>query len=765
MSTLASLRREVEDLRAENGALKQRVQEFDEALAAIHGGEVDALVVREDLFTLESAQAAGVRLRQHVLDQMDDAVIALDNDGHLIFVNPAAEQRYNVQASGVLGLPSSAMFSESNIRFDRNSDGGVDGAPTCPNGATDRPSARWMSTHTLRSDARVDVESNLSPLMDSRGTQIGQLVVTRDVTQRLKAEERRLALLRLADGIRDADDLDEIGFLAGSVIGTTLGASRAGFAIVDPHAETAVLSRHWTKDGSPALTACVNLRDYGAFIDDLKRGDVVRIVDVAHDTRTAHILQALAAHGIHSMVNVPLLERGKLVAMVYVNQDKAHIWSSEEVAFIAEVADRAQAAAKRAGASVALQTSETNLRLANENLEAMVEARTAELLKAQEELRQSQKMEAVGQLTGGIAHDFNNLLGSMSAALQVLQVRLNAGRVEGSGRYVGIAQESIKRAAALTQRLLAFARRQTLDPKPTDVNRLIGGLEDLISRTVGPHVKLEVVGSAGLWTAKLDPSQLENSVLNLCINARDAMMPSGGKLTIETANKWIDNKLAAERDLPPGQYISLCVTDTGCGMPPEVVARVFDPFFTTKPLGQGTGLGLSMVYGFARQSGGQVRVYSEVGQGTTMCLYFPRHHGQAAAEDPHPPTQLIGRGEGETILLVEDEENLRVIISELLAETGYRVATAADGPAGLRALGSLERVDLLITDVGLPGGLNGRQVADAARVQRPDLKVLFVTGYAENAAVGNGLLDPGMEVMSKPFDVAALTARVREMIG
>ena len=391
-------------------------------------------------------------------------------------------------------------------------------------------------------------------------------------------------------------------------------------------------------------------------------------------------------------------------------------------------------------------------------------AREQELHLAQEALRQAQKMEAVGQLTGGIAHDFNNLLAGISGSLEMVEARLSQGRLAGIDRYIGAAQGAARRAAALTQRLLAFSRRQTLDPRPTDVNRLIAGMEELIRRTVGPTVTVEVVGAGGLWTTRVDPSQLENALLNLCINARDAMAPDGGRLTIETANRWLDERSAQERELPPGQYVTLCVTDTGTGMAPEVAARAFDPFFTTKPLGQGTGLGLSMIYGFVRQSGGQVRIYSEPGEGTTMCLYLPRFSGSAeAAEDPHDDGR-IDPGDGETVLVVDDEPVVRMLIVDVLEENGYRVLEAADGPAGLRILQTDTRVDLLITDVGLPGGMNGRQVADAARVTRPDLKVLFITGYAENAAVGNGLLDAGMEIITKPFVMASLGAKIRDLI-
>ena len=392
-----------------------------------------------------------------------------------------------------------------------------------------------------------------------------------------------------------------------------------------------------------------------------------------------------------------------------------------------------------------------------ENTEALEQAETA--------LRQSQKMEAVGQLTGGLAHDFNNLLAGISGSLEVIESRLAQGRMDAVDRYLRAAKGAVKRAAALTHRLLAFSRRQTLDPKPTDINRLVAEMEELLRRTATPSVHLEVVGAGGLWSTLVDPNQLENALLNLCINARDAM-PDGGRLTIETANKWLDRRAALERDLSPGQYVSLCVTDTGVGMPPDVIAKAFDPFFTTKPLGEGTGLGLSMVYGFARQSGGQVRIYSEVGQGTTLCIYLPRHDGDAdpaaRAAGPFATPQV---GDGEVVLVIDDEPTIRMVIADLLEEAGYAGIEASDGPSGLRILQSPVRIDLLITDVGLPGGMNGRQVADAARVARPNLKVLFITGYAENAVVGNGHLDRGMAVVTKPFAMDDLARKIREMMA
>jgi len=399
-----------------------------------------------------------------------------------------------------------------------------------------------------------------------------------------------------------------------------------------------------------------------------------------------------------------------------------------------------------------------------ETLEQRVEERTRQLMEAEEALRQSQKMEAVGQLTGGLAHDFNNLLAGISGSLEMLAKRIAEGRTTGLERYLSGAQESARRAASLTQRLLAFSRRQTLDPRPLDVNKLVAGIEDLIRRSVGPDIAVEVAHAVGLWATKIDGPQLENALLNLCINARDAMAPDGGRLTIETANKWLDERAARDHELTPGQYVALSVTDTGAGMTPDVIARAFDPFFTTKPLGQGTGLGLSMVYGFVRQSGGQIRIYSEIGSGTTVTLYLPRHFGDAEEIATHSPGEAVEHGHGETILVVDDEAVLRMLMLDVLQEHGYRAIEAGDGPSALRIIESGARIDLLITDVGLPGGLNGRQIADAARNLRPRLKVLFITGYAENAVVGNGHLDPGMQVLTKPFEIAAFGQKVRDMI-
>ena len=380
----------------------------------------------------------------------------------------------------------------------------------------------------------------------------------------------------------------------------------------------------------------------------------------------------------------------------------------------------------------------------------------------EEALHQAQKMEAVGQLTGGIAHDFNNLLTGILGSIEMIETRIRQGRVTELERYTTAASSAANRAAALTHRLLAFSRRQPLDPKPVNANQLVTSMEELLRRTSGETIQIEIVTAAGLWTTLCDPNQLENAVLNLAINARDAM-PEGGRLTVETCNASVDARQARRLgDVEPGGYVCICVSDTGTGMTKDTIERAFEPFFTTKPLGQGTGLGLSMVYGFARQSDGFVRIYSEEGKRTTVKIYLPRHHG-AAIDRETSPGRDFARGTGEVVLLVEDEPTVRDLVSEILDDLGYRVIEAVDGASGLRILRSDARIDLLVSDVGLPD-VNGRQLADSARRERPNLKVLFMTGYAENAAIAGGFLDTGMAMITKPFSVEDFAARVRAMV-
>ena len=395
-------------------------------------------------------------------------------------------------------------------------------------------------------------------------------------------------------------------------------------------------------------------------------------------------------------------------------------------------------------------------------LEARVAERTRQLMEAEEALRQSQKMEAVGQLTGGIAHDFNNLLQGIIGALDRVQRLVAAGRISETDKFVRGATESANRAAALTQRLLTFSRRQPIDPRPLDMNRLIETMEELLRRSMGEATRLVVKGDKNLWHVRCDANQLENALLNLAINARDAM-PDGGTATIATSNVVLDEESARRKEVTAGEYVKLTVEDTGVGMPPDVKQRAFDPFFTTKPIGQGTGLGLSMIYGFARQSDGAVQIESEPGEGTTIEFYLPRFKGELVEEtESETPVADVRTDSGEVVLVVEDEAIIRMLVVEVLNDLGYRALEASEGSSALRILQSSQRIDLLVTDIGLPG-LNGRQLADAARIKRPGLKVLFMTGYAENAA-GGAFLEDGMEIIAKPFVMASLATKIREMV-
>ncbi|WP_200845192.1 PAS domain S-box protein [Roseomonas sp. 18066] len=732
----------------------------------------------------------------------------------------------------------------------------------------------WTDEYRFRraDGAYAEVLNRGSVIRDRDGRAVRMLGAMFDLTGRRQADRRRDALLELADRLRDLDDPSAMAAAAAGIVGRTLGVSRAGYGAVDAASETVMIERDWSDGpGMASLAGLHDFRAFGSFIEDMKRNDVVAVSDVACDPRTRPGSAEFAAIGVRSLLNVPLLDGGRLAAVVFAHTSCEHQWTEEEVTFARAVADRTWAALEQARSKAAL-------RQVNETLEQQVARRTADrnrlwrmstdlmliaefdgsilainpawtrilgwreeellgtsllslihpedlghtaegakaisegtayarfenryrradggyawitwtagpddgmivavgrdtttereqaeaLQRSEEQLRQAQKMEAVGQLTGGLAHDFNNLLTGITGSLELLSTRMAQGRVKDLDRYVTAAEGAAKRAAALTHRLLAFSRRQTLDPKPTDANRLVAGMEELVRRTVGPAIQLEVVGAGGLWTTLVDPPQLENALLNLCINARDAM-PEGGRITIQTANRWLDERAAQGRDLMPGQYVSLCVSDTGTGMSPDVIAKAFDPFFTTKPLGQGTGLGLSMIYGFARQSGGQARIYSELGRGTNVCLYLPRHVGDTDVAELAPELSGAPRAQqGETVLVVDDEPTVRMLVTEVLADLGYTAIEAADGPSGLKVLRSDTQIDLLVSDVGLPGGMNGRQMADAARVSRPHLKVLFITGYAENAVVGDGHLEPGMHVMTKPFAMEALASRIRELIA
>lgn len=397
----------------------------------------------------------------------------------------------------------------------------------------------------------------------------------------------------------------------------------------------------------------------------------------------------------------------------------------------------------------------------NETLEARVAAEVAERSRVEDTLHQAQKMEAVGQLTGGIAHDFNNLLTGVIGSLELMQRRRRSGDETNDERYITAAVTSAQRAAALTQRLLAFSRRQTLDLKPLEVNPLVASLEDLLHRTTREDITITTHLAAGLALVRMDANQLESAVINLAINARDAM-PDGGTITITTAAVHLTPEEGAAMDLAEGDYVTLTVADTGVGMTPEVLAKVFEPFYTTKPIGQGTGLGLSMVYGYMRQANGGVRILSQPGKGTQVQLYMPCLGGDLDIL-PSEESRSAPLGVGEVVLVVEDEAVVRSLIVEVLGELGYQTLEAGNAQEAMPFLENPQRIDLMISDVGLPG-MNGRQLADLAQANRPELKVLLATGYAEGSNV-EGYLAANMEIITKPFAIDALANKISEMLN
>jgi PAS domain S-box-containing protein len=472
---------------------------------------------------------------------------------------------------------------------------------------------------------------------------------------------------------------------------------------------------------------------------------------------------------VRSYLAIPVVSRsGEVIGGLFFGHPEPGVFTPRDERIVAGIAAQAAIAIDNArlfGASqrelAARRHAEQELQRINETLEERVAEEVKNRRQIEDALRQAQKMEAIGQLTGGVAHDFNNLLTVIMGNIETMQRRLPPDHE--FHRLIAAALRGALRGAELTQRLLVFARRQPLAPEVVSPNKLVSGMSDLLRRALGESVAIETVLAGGLWSIFADANQLENALINLAVNARDAM-PDGGKLTIETANSYLDDAYCSmQADLSPGQYVGVFVTDTGSGMPEEVVDKAFEPFFTTKGIGQGTGLGLSQVYGFVKQSGGHVKIYSEVGQGTCVKLYLPRHHGDGALLELSSQQLIPPRArQGETVLVVEDDPDVRTYTVEMVSDLGYLVVSAADGLSALQVLDAHPELCLLFTDVGLPGGMNGRQLADEAILRRPGIKVLFTTGYARNAIVHHGRLDPGVEVIFKPFTYLDLAAKLRK---
>jgi signal transduction histidine kinase/PAS domain-containing protein/ActR/RegA family two-component response regulator len=620
------------------------------------------------------------------------------------------------------------------------------------------------------------------PIVNEDGATTGIFIQGHDVTEQhetekaIRAESRKLDVLnRIGAALAAELDVDKVVQIATDACTEIVDAEFGAFFynVVDDKGESYMLYAlsgvprgHFDKFPMPRNTA--------VFEPTFKGRGVVRSDDILKDPRYG---KTDPHHGmpqghlpVRSYLAVPVISRsGEVIGGLFFGHAEPRKFIDEHEELLVGIAGQAATAIDNARLFQATERevaerrrAEQALQVLNNTLEQRVLDEVSARSRVEDQLRQVQKMEAVGQLTGGIAHDFNNMLAVIMGGLNLLQRKLARGETD-VGRFVEGAIDGAQRAATLTQRLLAFSRQQPLSPEPLIINKLVAGMSELLDRTLGEHVKVETVLAAGLWQVKADPAQLENAILNLAVNARDAM-PDGGRLTIETMNAFVDDTYAQEHAIDAGQYVLIAVADTGAGMAADVIEKAFDPFFTTKGAGKGTGLGLSQVYGFVRQSGGHVKIYSELGVGTSVKVYLPRHYGEAAVGEQAKRLARIERGlHSEIILVVEDDDRVRALSVEALKELGYNVVEASGPSQALRILDEGQQVSLLFTDVVMPD-MSGRQLADRALGKRPNLKVLYTTAYTRNAIVHNGMLDPGTNLLTKPFSIEELAAKVRKIL-
>ncbi len=620
------------------------------------------------------------------------------------------------------------------------------------------------------------------PIVAGDGATTGIFIQGHDVTEQhetekaIRAEFRKLDVLNRTGAALAAElNVDKIVQIATDACTEIVDAEFGAFFynVINDKGESYMLyalsgvsREHFDKFPMPRNTA--------VFEPTFKGAGVVRSDDIRKDPRYGkndpHYGMPKGHLPVRSYLAVPVASRsGEVIGGLFFGHAEPAKFIDDHEELLVGIAGQAATAIDNARLYQAAERevaerrrAEEALQVLNNTLEQRVHDEVNARSKVEEQLRQVHKMEAVGQLTGGIAHDFNNMLAVILGGLNLLQRKLARGETDVD-RFVEGAIDGAQRAATLTQRLLAFSRQQPLSPEPLIINKLVAGMSELLDRTLGEHVKVETVLAAGLWQVKADPAQLENAILNLAVNARDAMA-GGGRLTIETQNAFVDDAYAREYAIKAGQYVMIAVADTGAGMAPEVIAKAFDPFFTTKGAGKGTGLGLSQVYGFVRQSGGHVKIYSELGVGTSVKIYLPRLYGEAAATEQAKRLATIHRGlRSEVVLVVEDEERVRALSVEALRELGYSVVEASGPRQALRMLDDGQEVALLFTDVVMPD-MSGRQLADRARGKRPNLKVLYTTGYTRNAIVHNGVLDPGANLLTKPFSIEELAAKVRKIL-
>jgi PAS domain S-box-containing protein len=713
--------------------------------------------------------------RQIVDSATDTVIISTDQEGHITSWNSGATRILGWTEQEMLGKTLDRLFTQEDQERGRLREE-MAAARSQGHGGGEEG---WR----LRKDgSRFWAVGEMSPISEANRV-IGFVKILRDRTAQRQSEEevreerRALEILnRAGSALAIETDLQRLVQIVTDAGVELTGAEFGAFFynVSNKAGESFML---YTLSGAPpdAFSKFPMPRNTQVFGPTFRGEGIVRSADITQDPRYGHNAPRKGMPEGHppvkSYLAVSVVSRsGEVIGGLFFGHAKPAVFDERSERGLAGLAAEAAVAIDNTRLSLSAQReigerkkAQDALSELNATLEEQVVQRTEQLRKNEDALRQSQKMEAIGQLTGGVAHDFNNLLQVIIGNLELLQRNLpeTSGRLQRAALH---AMNGARRAASLTQRLLAFSRRQPLDPKPLDVNILVSGMSDLLHRTLGEIIALETVRSAGLWRVEADPNELEAAILNLAVNARDAMA-EGGRLTIETGNAHIDNNYTAEHaEVIPGQYVSIAVTDTGSGMDAATIARAFEPFFTTKPVGKGTGLGLSQVYGFVKQSGGHVKIYSESGQGTTVKIYLPRWMGELENRETNVSVPVPEGEPDETILVVEDDDEVRTYSVETLRDLGYRVVEAHDGPSALRLLERQSRVDLLFTDVVLPGGMTGAQIAAQVRKLRPEVKVLFTTGYARNAIIHQGRLDNGVELITKPFSFTDLAAKVRDVL-
>jgi PAS domain S-box-containing protein len=724
----------------------------------------------------DRAQLDAFEWRQLIDGAIDTAIISTNLNGEITCWNAGAERILGWTEDEMLGRTLDRIFTQESQTSGAFAREMADALSKGRGGGEEGWRVRKDGTHFW-------AVGELTPIRSRDGAVTGFIKILRDhstqreTEQEIRQDRRTLEILNRA-GTSLALETDRHRVVQ---IVTDAGVELTGaefgaffYNVVNEKGESYLL---YTISGVPreAFSKFPMPRNTAVFAPTFAGQSIVRSDDITKDPRYGHNdphRGMPAGHlPVRSYLAVPVVSRsGEVLGGLFFGHSKVGVFTeraerslvglSSEASIAMDNADLAQAAAREIEER---KRAEEALRQFNLSLEHQIAERTERLRVNEEALRQSQKMEVVGQLTGGVAHDFNNLLQIIMGNLDTAR----RGTTDTSPRIVRAmdsAANGARRAASLTRRLLAFSRRQPLDPKPVDVNALVSGMSDLLHRTLGEDTEVLTVQGAGLWRIEADATELESAILNLALNARDAM-PAGGRLTIESANADIDRAYTLlHAEVVPGQYVVISVSDTGTGMTEDAVSRAFEPFFTTKPVGEGTGLGLSQVYGFVKQSGGHVKIYSEVGHGTSVKIYLPRLRDAIRVETPDEVVSAPEAAEEETILVLEDDDDVRAYSVEILRELGYRVIEAHDGPSALRLLERQFRVDLLFTDVVLPGGMTGAQVAAKARGAKPELKVLFTTGYARNAIVHHGRLDPGVQLITKPFSMSDLATRVRDVL-